>query len=297
MSTVGTVVVRRFYAHACIVFAVAAPKSSRSGVTTPARWSSALTSIEPNEILLRGYRLDELMGRVPFGDAIYLLMLGELPSPAISRIIDAILVSFIDHGATPPSTLAARNAATTGASIRGAVAAGVLAFGRHYGGDVLACRGRLDEGLKLAREEPLASAAAEMAARLVQAHEIPPPGFGHRYHTIDPRATRLLQMAHELEIDHRYTQFIRALEHALSRHPDLQDHPLPVNVDGAVAAISGDLGLPPEVADALLLISRVPGLAAHVLEEQQRERPMRAIDPVEHGYDGPGGRTLDVRRK
>ena len=83
----------------------------------------------------------------------------------------------------------------------------------------------------------------------------------------------------------------------MSRHPALQDHPLPINVDGAIAAVCGDLGLSPEVADALLLISRIPGLAAHVLEEQQREAPMRPIDAVTHRYDGPASRKLIDRRK
>ena len=256
-------------------------------------WASALTSIEPNTILVRGYPLDELMGRLPFADAIYLLLTGELPSPSISRLVDAMLVSFIDHGVTPPSTLAARHAATTGASIRGAVASGVVAFGRHYGGDVLACRKVLDEGLDLAgRSQMMAAAATELVERMVQSDDIPPPGFGHRFHSTDPRATRLLQIAHELETDHRYTELLRSVEHALSRHPALADLTLPVNVDGAVAAICGDLGLAPEVADALLLISRIPGLAAHVLEEQQREAPMRLIDPIAHTYDGPTTRRL-----
>ena len=80
-------------------------------------WSTSLTSIDPNRILVRGYPIDELMARVSFADAIYLLLTGDLPSPSISRLIDAMLVSFIDHGATPPPTLSARNAATTGASI------------------------------------------------------------------------------------------------------------------------------------------------------------------------------------
>jgi citrate synthase len=265
---------------------------------TRATWATALTSIEPNRILVRGYAIDDLMGRVSFSDAIYLLLTGELPPPAISRVIDAILVSFIDHGATPPSTLAARNAATTGASIRSAVAGGVVAFGRHYGADILACRQRLDEGLALCRVgAPMADAADELTGRLVAAQEVPPPGFGHRYHSRDPRAARLLQIVHELEVDHRYTQFIRALEHALSRHPALRDHPLPINVDGAIAAVCGDLGLPPEVADALLIISRIPGLAAHVLEEQARESPMRVIDPTSHRYDGPHPRRLESHRR
>jgi citrate synthase len=262
------------------------------------RWATGITAIEPNKILVRGYALDDLMGRVSFGDAIYLVLTGDLPTPSIGRLVEAMLVSFIDHGATPPSTMAARNAATTGASLRGAVAAGVLGFGRHHGGDALACRQLLDEGLALARQgQTMADAAAAMVDKLVAADEIPPPGFGHRYHTIDPRATRLMQIAHELEVDQQNTQFIRALELALSRHATLAGRPLPINVDGAIAAVCGDIGLPPEAADALLVISRVPGLAAHALEEQRRERPMRAIDPTSHRYDGPSGRKVPDRRK
>jgi citrate synthase len=173
----------------------------------------------------------------------------------------------------------------------------VVAFGRHYGGDILACRQRIDEGLALVRDgQSMADAATTIAERLIAAHDIPPPGFGHRYHSIDPRATRLLQMAHELEVDHHYTPFIRALERALAAHPDCEGHSLPINVDGAIAAISGDLGLAPGVADALLVISRIPGLAAHVLEEQRREAPMRPIDPSHHTYDGPSERHLGDRR-
>ena len=48
---------------------------------------------------------------------------GELPSPSVSRLIGAILVSSVDHGAMPPSTVVARNVATTGAPLRAAVAA------------------------------------------------------------------------------------------------------------------------------------------------------------------------------
>jgi hypothetical protein len=36
------------------------------------RWPTALTSIEPNRILVRGYRLDEMMGRLRFSEAVYL---------------------------------------------------------------------------------------------------------------------------------------------------------------------------------------------------------------------------------
>ena len=261
-------------------------------------WRTSLTEIGPNRILLRGYPFDEIMGRISFGEAIYLLLTGELPSPSIGRLVEAMLVSFIDHGATPPSTLAARNAATTGSSLRSSVAAGILGFGRHHGGDILLCRARLDEALTLMHNgSTMQKAADTLTERMLEASEIPPPGFGHRHHTKDPRASRLLQLALELEVDGNYTQMMRAIERSLTKHPDLANRSLPINIDGAIAAVCGDLGLPPETADALLLISRVPGLAAHSLEEQTREVPMRAIDPTHHTYDGPMERRLPGRRK
>src|SRR5438105_1869843 len=100
------------------------------------RWQTALTSIAPNKILIRGYPLDEMMGRLSFAEAVYLLLMGELPTAAIGRMFNAILVSSIDHGVTPPSTLAARNVATSGAPMKDCVAAGILAFGPHHGADL-----------------------------------------------------------------------------------------------------------------------------------------------------------------
>jgi citrate synthase len=71
----------------------------------------------------------------------------------------------------------------------------------------------------------------------------------------------------------------------------------PVNIDGAIAAACGDLGLKPDVADALFVISRVPGIAAHALEERERNPPMRQIDPKDHVYDGPSERRLPETRR
>ncbi len=80
--------------------------------TDDAGWRTAITRIEPNEILIRGYAVDELMGRLSFAEAVYLILRGELPTPTMGKLFGAVLVSSIDHGVTPPSTLAARNVAT-----------------------------------------------------------------------------------------------------------------------------------------------------------------------------------------
>jgi citrate synthase len=275
----------------------AALSKGRDPAGTGEEWRTALTCIEPNKILVRGYPLDEVMGRLTFGEAIYLLLVGEIPSPSMGRLMEALLVSFIDHGATPPSTLAARNTATTGAPLRACVAAGVLGFGRYHGGDIESCMQFLDSGLALMREgSTLRQAAETIVQRYVDAHEVP-PGFGHRFHTRDPRAARLFQMALELEVEAEHIQMIRAVELALHNHPDEHGRTPPVNIDGAIAAVCGDLGIPPTIADALFIISRVPGIAAHADEERQRQQPMRQIDPKDHRYDGPSARRLPERRK
>jgi hypothetical protein len=69
---------------------------------------------------------------------------------------------------------------------------------------------------------------------------------------------------------------------------------LPINVNGAIGAILADLGIKPAAFNGIFMIARTPVLLAHVIEEQARERPMRRIDPVNHGYDGLPSRNLPV---
>lgn len=68
---------------------------------------------------------------------------------------------------------------------------------------------------------------------------------------------------------------------------------LPINVDGAIAAISSDMGFDWRLGKGFFLIGRVAGLTAHVYEEQTREKPMRKMFTVECEYDGPEERDLE----
>jgi citrate synthase len=261
------------------------------------RWQSALTEISPNKILIRGYPVDEMMGRLGFAEAVYLLLMGELPTPAIGRMLNAVLVSSLDHGVTPPSTLAARNVATSGAPLKDCVAAGILGFGPHHGGDIESCMRFLDGGLSLMRGgRKLQQAADAIIDECASRNEVP-PGFGHRLHTRDPRAARLFQMALELELEGEHVRLIRVCERSLDAKQDRFGRPLPVNVDGAIAAISADLGFAYELGNAIFLISRLPGLIAHAHEERTRQAPMRQIDPKDHDYDGARQRRLPEGRK
>src|SRR5438876_3769025 len=264
-------------------------ESLMSEAEQKAVWHSAITRIEPNKVAVRGYDIADLMGRVSFGAAVYLILTGELPSTALARLMDAILVSSIDHGATPPSALAARTVASTGATLSASVAAGIMSINRHHGGAIEDCARQLKAIADRAARESISldEAATRRLATMREAGERM-PGFGHRLHTKDPRTARLFELAREAGVDGAHMQAARAVEKAFA---DAKKS-LPINVDGAIGAILADLAMDPAAFNGIFMIARTPGLIAHVIEEQSRERPIRRIDPVNHGYDGPPPRNM-----
>jgi citrate synthase len=254
------------------------------------KWFTSITDVGPNNIRLRGYPIEELIGRKSFAEVVWLALRGELPSEAEGKLLDAILVSSVDHGVTPPSTLAARAAASTGAPVNAALASGVLAVNRFHGGAVEGCMNALDEALAEMKETGVSreEAAAAIVERYREAGRRV-EGFGHRLHDDDPRAARLFALAEELGLAREGIPMARALEAALA---NVTGKALPLNVDGAIAACLFDLGFEPYVANAFFIMARMPGWLAHVLEERARERPMRRIEPSAWAYDGPGERHL-----
>src|SRR5438128_6806850 len=205
--------------------------------------------------------------------------------------MDALLVPSLDHGATPPSALAARTVASTGASLSASVAAGIMSINRHHGGAIEDCARQLKGIAERAVRESISldEAATRTLATMREAGERM-AGFGHRLHTKDPRTARLFELAREAGVDGPHMQAARAVEKSFA---DARN-PLPINVDGAIGAILADLGMNPTTFNGIFMIARTPGLVAHVLEEQTREKPMRRIDPVNHGYDGPAARSVET---
>ncbi|MBN1225168.1 MAG: citryl-CoA lyase [Candidatus Aminicenantes bacterium] len=253
-------------------------------------WKTAITDIKPNSIRIKGYPVDKLMGKISFAQAIYLVLKGDMPSPEVGKLIDAIFVSSVDHGSSPPSVLAARTVRSTGAELNASIAAGVLAISRFHGGAI-------EEGMRLFREiakrmdeqnlgedEAVRQVLQEMNKRKKRAS-----GFGHRLHTKDPRTKRLFGLAEELSLAGRHIRIALGIEKALAEN---LGKPLPINVDGAIAAVLCDLEIPPEIGNAFFIIARVPGLVAHIQEESTRMKPMRKIHPQDFEYDGPGEREL-----
>jgi citrate synthase len=257
-------------------------------------WKTAITKIEPNRVAVRGYRIDELMGRISFGEMVYLTLKGELPTPEIGRLMDAMLVSSVDHGATPPSALAARTVASGGAPLTTAIAAGIMTINRHHGGAIEGCMNVLQELVDYKQEKGLdAQTAARQKMAEFRARKMRVPGYGHRVHSDDPRTRRLFALAEESGIAGEYIEMGHALRQAMK---ESLGRDLPMNVDGGIAAVLCELGFPPELGNGFFAISRTVGLTAQVYEEMTRERPMRKISPTAQEYDGPPDRSLDIEK-
>lgn len=252
-------------------------------------WTTEITEVAANEIRLRGYRIDELMGNISFAQAVFLILMGELPTAEVEKVVAAILVASIDHGATPPSALAARTSASTGAPLNAAIASGLLSINRYHGAAIEGCMKIIDEGLHLMSESQIS--AREAADRLITTYKNAGkrvPGLGHRIHTNDPRSTTLFAIADSAGVSGQGVLMLKALQGKLAD----SGKSLPINVDGAIAAVLIDLGVPHALGNAFFIIARIPGLVAHAYEESTQQRPMRRIDPQDHGYSGPAPRSI-----
>ncbi len=252
-------------------------------------WRTALVDARDGHIRLRGYDVASLMTRASFSEVIFLLHRGGLPTPAERRLLDAILTGVADHGSGAPSCATARLALSGNRqSVSAAVAAGILAVGDDHGGAGSGCMDMIAAGLERAKttgasldEVALAIATEARAAGKRLA------GFGHRVHATDPRTAILFDLARSGGVAGHGVAFVEALERATAAVVK----PLPIHIDGALAAVLHDMGFAPVFGRLIFIIGRVAGLTAEVAEELSREKPMRIRIPVT--YDGVEPRSLD----
>ena len=254
------------------------------------QWKTAITKIEPNKIMVRGYPIDKLMGKITFSQAIYLVLKGELPDEKVGKMMDVILTASIDHGATPPSTLAAITSAATGAPMNAALAAGILTINKYHGGAVEGMMKLLTSLVDKIEKENLnfEDAILEFVKDKRKKHERI-PGIGHRYHTKDPRTDKLFQYAEELGFSGKH---VKALKEIQKDFNEVSGKNLPINVDGAIGAVLCEMGFPIALGNMFFIMSRVPGIIAHIYEEQTTQKPNRKIHPTDHIYIGPEEREI-----
>jgi len=265
--------------------------------------STAISGTDSNGVMLRGYSLTELMAKASFAEVLYLVLRGELPDRKTARMIDAILVSAVDHGLNAPSIHIARASASCGVPLATAVAAGIASIGTNHGGAGEACARFLQEaivahpvGTAEKRSDSLLKSLAEklVASALESGRNL--PGYGHRvYKESDPRSAALFELAKDLGL---YGDHSRLALHVVEAIYALKGKRLALNVDGAQAAVLSDLGFPWKQVQSLFIVGRSLGLCAHAAEELESAVPLRYLKsaPVSAEYSGQPSRRMRPRK-
>lgn len=254
-------------------------------------WRTAIVDIAPGVIRIRGYPIEQLIGTLRFPSMIWLMLRGELPADAHAALLEAALVAAVDHGPQAPSIAIARMTATCGLALNSAVAAGVNALGDIHGGAGQQCM-ELYSAVANAWD---AGASLEHAVDThLDSFSGYIPGFGHRFHPVDPRALRLLELVEQAAqagtVSGRFVRIGRAVEVWLERH---RERRIPMNIDGATAVVFCELGFPPDLGRGLFILSRAVGILAHAWEQTRQGERIKGPTPPQSGYtyEGPAPRA------
>ncbi|MCC5949147.1 MAG: citryl-CoA lyase [Nitriliruptoraceae bacterium] len=248
-------------------------------MSTPYSHVSSVT--DDGRIRLRDRDLvSEVIGHLSFTEAIHLAIRGETPSASEVQVLDAVLVALIDHGVTS-STLAARMTYRAAPeALQGAIAAGVLNSGGRVLGAMEGCARLLE---RWAPEVDPAD-VTEVAAQLVAVERSAGrriPGLGHAMHEAgDLRADRLFEVARDAGHAGVHVDLLLAVVDAVEAQ---SGRALPINVTGAIGAVLVDLGYPAGLLRGFGILSRVPGLIAHLGEEMETGTGGRLIRHLQHG--------------
>lgn len=262
---------------------------------------TSITKVEPNRIVTRGYSQEDLIGNISFPEMVYLLLKGTLPSENESKMLEAVLVSFCDHGLTPPSTQVARLMASAGSPLTSCVSGGLMAFGKYHAGAMESSMKMLQEVVKNGSGNvrgPLESKGdIESVTRILVdkflSNDEKMPGFGHRYHTEDPRASKLIKLAENYGCLGKHTELVLAIQDVLH---DLKG--IRMNVDGANSGILSDMGFDWKLGTGIFMMGRLPAIVSHVYEEKTNELPFRKFfEADEIHYNGVEEGDMAILKK
>jgi citrate synthase len=236
-------------------------------------WGNSICRMEPGVVELRGVPVQDLIGSTGLAATIWLMIRGEMPDPAQAALLEAAMVASVDHGPQAPSIAIARMTITCGVGLNNAMASAVNALGDVHGGAGEQCVELLNEIVALQVDGEALDDAVAAVVESWQAHSRYLPGFGHRFHPVDPRRGPLLALvdraAAEGVVAGHHVRAARAVETLLNRG---RTKPVPMNIDGATAVIYAELGFPPPLARGLFVLSRSVGILAHAWEESTQGR-------------------------
>lgn len=258
-------------------------------------WATSIIKMRPGSIRMRGYAIEGLIGRVGFVEMAWLMLRGELPSRPQAKLLEAAMVAGVDHGPQAPSIAVARIAITGGTGINGAMASAINTLDDVHGGAGEQAVELYNDIAARAETRPLGEAVADILQARRAAGEKYVPGFGHRFHPIDPRAPRLLELVDQATqegvVSGRFAAIARAIDADLAA---AKGRTIPLNIDGATAVVYAELGFPPALCRGLFVLSRSVGILAHAYEESLSGKRNKGPIPRQWlwTYDGPADREI-----
>jgi len=211
---------------------------------------------------------------------------GKKPDEVMERAFDVALVLHAEHELNA-STFAARVTAATLSDIYSAVTSAIGALkGPLHGGaneDVIKLL------LTLKSPEEGVAKATDMLANKQKI-----PGLGHRvYHTLDPRAVFLKDMAKELGERTGHVELYE-ISNAIQAYGK-QAKNLNANVDFFSASTYYSLGIPVDLFTPVFAVSRMSGWTAHILEQYHNNRLIRPR--ADYTGETPGKAWVDIKER
>lgn len=259
-------------------------------------WQTDIIEMKPGEIRYRGYEIQDLIGQISFSQMIWLMLRGELPTKQQASLLDTALMSAVDHGPQAPSIAIARMAATCGVGLNNAMASAMNVLGDVHGGaGEQAIKMYMNIAQRMEQGGSLNESAAAEITHFTQQHGKFLPGFGHRFHPVDPRAMPLLEQVYKAKengvVTGIYADIALQIEAELNQRKGIK---IPMNIDGATAVLYAELGFAAPLARGLFCISRSVGILAHAWEETHQTERNKGPMPKEYlwSYTGQEKRPL-----
>ena len=230
---------------------------------------TAIETADASSITVRGKDLcNEVMGHSSIAEFFFLHLTGREPSPDQAFFMNVLTVALAEHGLTPSVQAARMTFAAAPEALQGAVAAGLLGVGSVILGSADVCGDLLADAAARIEDGERSEAAALAIAREYKDAGKFLPGFGHPiHHPVDPRAARILELADERGVSGRHVDALRAFPDAVT---EVWGKPLPMNLQGPMAAVLLDLDYPKAAIRGIPILARTVGLIGHLIEETER---------------------------
>ncbi|HEV7715346.1 MAG TPA: citryl-CoA lyase [Steroidobacteraceae bacterium] len=237
---------------------------------------TSIAGYDAEHVTIRGKDLvADLMGKVGFTELILLQLTGKTPTPSQVSILDAVLVTIMEHGLVPSAIVTRLTHYGAPESVQGAIVAGLLGVGDRFAGTASECSQVLEKIVQVAAGDRVT--VANEVVKDYRARKRPIPGFGHPVHRdVDPRSQRLIDI---VKVAHAAGggkgsnaaagDYIAALETLEQAVATVIGKRIVTNVSAAIAAALCEAGVPSKAARGIVLTARCAGLAGHLFEESE----------------------------